>query len=390
MMPEKAKSKPQVVCGFESSNIHNVSEIAPGHFRCEMRPDEPSMYEYPDHHGYWFLLKLENARDETITIDITNCSWMPSHWKSYRPVVTYLDPNELDSHVYDAVDDACVMGRTFRFRHAYGGNEAWVSLSYPYTYSYHQKYLEFVERSTFVRRETILVTKEGRKLDCVTVSDFAAEPACKKKIVVFAREHAVEQAGSWVCKGLVDFLASTDEAAVRLRRTSEFLVIPMTMPDAAYHGRCTDPRTGGILAIDFRNGGGEMLMDEAKAIWRKVLAFAGEGQVDICISLHSPHGCEENIWSHLHGSIRYQDGKKLNRAIFLRADGLTKRGPESSWGKYSLPGKCAREFGSVAMLLEINQHARRSFLTLQSLCGIGETISRGIADYYKQGTDIET
>lgn len=380
----KESKKPVVIGEFESSNIYNVVNVSPNHFTCEMKREQPSVFKYPDHHGYWFYLRVENANGKKVTIDITNCDWMPSHWKHYKPVVSYSNPNNLNSKNWEKITDTSRSGKTFRFIHTYQDDAAWVALRYPYTYSYHQKYLASIEGNRFIKRETILITNEGRNLDAVTITDDTAPLSKKKTIVVYAREHGIEQEGSWVCQGVIEFLISDAPEAENLRKTSVFLIIPLSMPDAVYHGRCTDPGSGSLIACDFspRNFN-NMKTPEARAIWKKVTDIAQNGQIGICISLHSPHGWEENIWANLHDSIKRDAGKKLNKAIFAHCNGFTKREPEYRWGKFSLPGRCAKEFGSIALLLEINQHAKRSFLSIGDLHKIGEAICKGTYDYYR-------
>jgi hypothetical protein len=313
--------KVDIVAGFELSNIHNIRQVDQDHFACEMIPEQPSMFKYPDHHGYWFCLRVEGAAGQRITLDIVNCDWMPSHWKRYRPVVTYTDPNSFDSNDWEIINSAKQFRKTFRFCHTYRENVAWVALRYPYTYSYHQNYLDTLKHVRCVSRETIHITKGGRNLDALTITDPSTPDSQKRKIVIYAREHAVEQEGSWVCQGAIDFLTSESPEAESLRKGAVMLIIPICAPDAAYHGRCTDPATGRLVTCDFQmRDYDEMIMEESRAIWNKVASIAAPGRIDLCLSLHSPHGWEENIWTNLHDSIRREEGKLLNDAIFPVAE----------------------------------------------------------------------
>jgi hypothetical protein len=376
-----------VAGGFESSNVHNISKVSSEHFTCEMKPEQPSVFKYPDHQCYWFYLKVGNAKGKSVTIDITNCDWMPSHWKHYKPVVSYSDPNELDNNNWEKISVTFSMDKTFRFTHTYTGDTAWVALRYPYTYSYHQKYLASIEDSPFIKRDTIFVTDEGRNLDTLTITNSDIPSSGKKKVVVYAREHGTEQEGSWVCQGIIDYLVSDEPEAQLLRDRTEFLLIPISVPDSVYYGRCSDPKTGGLIACDFSENYNGTRTKESGAIWEKISDMADGAPIDICVSLHSPHGWEENIWSHVHDTIKTKEGKKLSRAIFSRSNGFTKRGPEYKWGKFSLPGKCAREFGSIALLLEINQHAKKRFLTIGDMHKIGKAVCEGINDLYNTKGD---
>jgi len=376
--------KTRVVGEFEASNIYQIKEITPIHFTCEMKPESPSIFIYPDHHGYWFFLKVQDAKEKEVTIDITNCEWMPSHWKRYKPIVTYSDPNHLSNQHWETINRTNQFATTFRFIHTYSANDAWIALRYPYTYTYHQRYLETIRNNPLLEIESIVRTRENRSLDVIKITGNKVPISQKKGAIIYAREHGVEQEGSWVCQGVIDFLLSEVQEAVTLREKTIIFIIPMLAPDAASHGRCTDPYTGGLLSCDFtQNDVDKMKMDESKAILRKIRSVADRGSsIDICISLHSPHGWEENIWANIHDRIKQKEGKMLTKAIFGRCNGFTKRGPEDRWGRFSLPGRCAEEFKSIALLLEINQHAKRRFLSIEDLRRLGSSICKGLYDYF--------
>ena len=51
-----------------------------------------------------------------------------------------------------------------------------------------------------------------------------------------ARQHAWEAGSSWVCQGLVEWLASDDEAAVKLRQTARIHVVPIMDVDNVERG----------------------------------------------------------------------------------------------------------------------------------------------------------
>lgn len=58
----------------------------------------------------------------------------------------------------------------------------------------------------------------------------------KKGIVITARVHPGESVGSWMMKGVIDFLTGDSIEAQALRKLFVFKVIPMLNPDGVING----------------------------------------------------------------------------------------------------------------------------------------------------------
>ena len=58
----------------------------------------------------------------------------------------------------------------------------------------------------------------------------------KTKVVIATGNHNSETSGSWTFQGMVDFLVSSEPAAIWLRQVAEFYVYPLVNPDGRYTG----------------------------------------------------------------------------------------------------------------------------------------------------------
>jgi hypothetical protein len=91
-----------------------------------------------------------------------------------------------------------------------------------------------------VMHRTILChTITGNPVPLLTITDFAsgaAAMACRPYIVLSARVHPGETNGSWMMRGVIDFLTSTAPVAVELRKRVIFKVVPFLNPDGVING----------------------------------------------------------------------------------------------------------------------------------------------------------
>ncbi|XP_072030712.1 uncharacterized protein [Amphiura filiformis] len=118
---------------------------------------------------------------------------------------------------------------------------------YPYTFTDLRDHLDTLmsesERRGCMRREVLCETRAGNSCFLLTVSNFSEKSNDdeKKAVVVTARVHPGETNASWMMKGLLDFITSSDPIAKQLRDLFIFKIIPMLNPDGVIVGnyRCS-------------------------------------------------------------------------------------------------------------------------------------------------------
>lgn len=227
-------------------------------------------------------------------------------------------------------------------------------------------------------------TAMGNSLYMVVVTEKKIPKDKKKCVLIYAREHGIEQDGSWVTEGIMDFLLSSKPPADNLRRNLILMIIPIISPDSSILGRTVDPTTGNFP-------GRELMKDrmdsiEARLLYNRVKSFVKSGiPLDIAISFHNPHGTEPNLYSiylPYNDTVRLEKAKRLHKGILKNSKGYTTwKENTSDLSAYSV-GRFARDFGSVAILYEVNHQAEDNYLSLEKLKGMGEVFLKGIADYY--------
>ena len=97
--------------------------------------------------------------------------------------------------------------------------------------------------STFCSVNTLCRTLAGNRCQYLTITSKACPQTNEKKKGVFisARVHPGESVGSWMMKGVIDFLLSSTHEAQVLRDKFIFKIVPMINPDGVINGnyRCS-------------------------------------------------------------------------------------------------------------------------------------------------------
>ena len=96
------------------------------------------------------------------------------------------------------------------------------------------------EKNILVSRKNLCMTLAGNRCDYLTVTSKKPNEN-KKGIVITARVHPGESVGSWMIKGVIDFITDPhNKEAELLRDNFVFKIIPMLNPDGVILGnsRC--------------------------------------------------------------------------------------------------------------------------------------------------------
>jgi cytosolic carboxypeptidase protein 2/3 len=99
-------------------------------------------------------------------------------------------------------------------------------------------------KNSFCTRKTLCLSLAGNKVEMLTItSKNNLENMGKRKgVFITARVHPGESVGSWMMKGVIDYLTDeNNEEAETLRQNFVFKIIPMLNPDGVINGnyRCS-------------------------------------------------------------------------------------------------------------------------------------------------------
>uniref|UniRef100_A0AAQ5ZY36 Peptidase M14 domain-containing protein n=1 Tax=Amphiprion ocellaris TaxID=80972 RepID=A0AAQ5ZY36_AMPOC len=140
---------------------------------------------------------------------------------------------------------------TITFKH--NEDVCYLAYHYPYTYSALKAHLKVLQKSVdpakvFFQQQILCGTLAGNSCPLVTITACPASKGWKDLhqlrnrpcIVLTSRVHPGESNASWVMKGTLEFLCSSDLVAQSLREAFVFKIIPMLNPDGVINGtnRC--------------------------------------------------------------------------------------------------------------------------------------------------------
>ena len=137
---------------------------------------------------------------------------------------------------------------TFTYNFEYSNDTVYFAYCYPYTFTDCVEDLNKITsdqvKAQFVKRQVLCETLAGNKCEVLTItSKQNPENIAKRKgVVITARVHPGESVGSWMMKGVLDFLTDPSNLeAELLRQNFVFKIVPMLNPDGVINGnyRCS-------------------------------------------------------------------------------------------------------------------------------------------------------
>lgn len=122
---------------------------------------------------------------------------------------------------------------------------------YPYTFTDLCRYLTELEndprKKDRVRRRTLCQSNAGNNCDMLIITQFNSDQEAtryRKGIVLTGRVHPGESGGSYMMKGVIDFLTGPTLTAKLLRDNFVFKIVPMLNPDGVINGNSRCSLTG--------------------------------------------------------------------------------------------------------------------------------------------------
>ncbi len=209
---------------------------------CEIRPSwrkENGISEEALGAGSSFSVKIENTSDKDIPLRYF-INWQDKNKVrlKYHDYVMVLFPDKKDWEILPCVLDC---------------PGAWLELAIPpgithigsspwYGYQKAVEYLKSKNRFPEVRYFAIGESEEGREIPALVVDD--SNYSGKKDVIIMARNHAYESAGSFCTEGMIDMLLENVESFYLYKRKYRFHFLAMTNPDGVANGlsRLTAPR----------------------------------------------------------------------------------------------------------------------------------------------------
>ena len=261
---------------FESGNLRQATQIGPTMYDLVTSPDINSTG-----HTQWFyfavsgmkpgrrykfnIVNLEKTNSQfnfgMQPVMFSNAKWSSDKvgWHRVGKSICYFK----NDHVRDkpsSKNNSHYFTVTFSLEFETEGDTCFLAYHYPYTLSDHLSHMLQLERAARPQeclvRQLLCRTLAGNRCDLLTVTSFRREDlesfpvASREYVFLSARVHPGESNASWMMKGLLDFIISTDPVAERLRRTFVFKIVPMLNPDGVANGSAS-------RAVQFHPDGGQ-------------------------------------------------------------------------------------------------------------------------------------
>ncbi|XP_010830477.1 PREDICTED: cytosolic carboxypeptidase 4 isoform X1 [Bison bison bison] len=262
----------QFFSAFESGNLRKAIQVREFEYDLLVNADVNSTQ-----HQQWFYFKVSGMRAAVpYRFNIINCE-KPNSQFNYgmqltlysvkeallgRPtwvrtgydICYYKNHYHQRTAVTGAASGKCYYTLTFAVTFPHAEDACYLAYHYPYTYSALLTHLDILEKSVnhkqvYFRQEVLCQTLGGNSCPLVTITampesnsaDHLEQFRQRPYQVITARVHPGESNASWVMKGTLEFLVSSDPVARLLRENFIFKIIPMLNPDGVINGnhRCS-------------------------------------------------------------------------------------------------------------------------------------------------------
>ncbi|XP_069415385.1 cytosolic carboxypeptidase 4 [Ovis canadensis] len=262
----------QFFSAFESGNLRKAIQVREFEYDLLVNADVNSTQ-----HQQWFYFKVSGTRAAVpYRFNIINCE-KPNSQFNYGMQLTLYSVKEAllgrptwvrtgyDICYYKnhyrqrtagagAASGKCYYTLTFAVTFPHAEDACYLAYHYPYTYSALMTHLDILGKSVnrkqvYFRQEVLCQTLGGNSCPLVTITampesdrpDHLEQFRQRPYQVITARVHPGESNASWVMKGTLEFLVSSDPVARLLRENFIFKIIPMLNPDGVINGnhRCS-------------------------------------------------------------------------------------------------------------------------------------------------------
>ena len=166
----------------------------------------------------------------------------------------------------------------------------WLAWGPPFLPSHADKLLQKIAKSSKQAEPFELArTRGNRPVRGIRIGGGTPDQPAEYGVWVQARQHAWEAGSSWVGRGFIEWAASDDPAAVRLRSVATIYYVPIMDVDSVAvgaGGKDATPRDHN------RDWSDKPIYPEVAAAQKKILALNKADRLDLFLDLHNPGASE--------------------------------------------------------------------------------------------------
>jgi hypothetical protein len=319
---------------FESGNLRRAIQVFDYEYDMIIKPDINTR-----RHTQWFYFRVRNTRPGTLyKFNFINLAKVDSLYNYGMRPLMYSETDARTKGVgwVRCGRDICYYQNhikrrnntfyysfTFSVEFEHADDTVYFAYSYPYTYTDLQLYLQDIEndpeRSRHVKRRSLCNTLAGNGCDLLTITSFegtdlAERIARRRGVVVSARVHPGEANASWIMKGVIDFLLSSNPAADLLRRNFVFKIVPMLNPDGVINGNYRCSLAGVDLNRQWTNPS-KQLMPTIFHLKEMIRRFGEDRELVLYCDMHG-HSRSSNIFIYGCDDPRGENPNRLLARVF--------------------------------------------------------------------------
>jgi hypothetical protein len=307
--------------------------------------------------------------------------------------------------------------KIFTIRERFARPTATIALHFPYTVAYQEAFLQRLRAGKFpgVTVDELGESAEGRKLYMVRLDDPEAPtplrmgetltrgdgtivpvvriedpPGAPKPrvLLVNAREHGSEHAGSWVVQGVLRHLLADTPDSRRLRRNTTWLLQLIYDPDGAVNS-IFHAITDSFFPHDNHPRYGSVTPPEVIAYARYLRAFVNSGRILASVASFYGFECNEGKPVVCPNVIKQEKELTLNFNEFwfsrLNKLGIPTNPPRRPWFEMWVPYRlhvwCWYWYSAMSLAFMVSDRSPKHRLDLPGLERVGACYAAAMVDY---------
>jgi len=226
---------------------------------------------------WWYLKVTGVPKGETVTLDLGSNTSFATPGRAM-----FSTDNKTWKHTAPGKK---VNGRMI-YQHVVDSDTIWFAWGPPFTLEDANQLLKkCAERNKHATIFELAKSADGRSVPAIKIEEPGVKDSERLGIWIQARQHAWESGGSWVGKGLIDWLLSDDDAATALRKKSTIIFVPIMDVDNVERG------AGGKNQVPHdhnRDWIEQPVFPAVLAAQKKITEMHQAGRMDFFIDLHNP------------------------------------------------------------------------------------------------------
>ncbi|MDF9798534.1 hypothetical protein OKW21_003797 [Catalinimonas alkaloidigena] len=336
---------------FEGGRLGEVRQIADNHWECAVAGESDS--EGRNRQASWYYFRIDGAKGETLTIDLTNLvgeyNYKPGAHaitSETRPVISYdlKEWRHLGKEEVEWNEEKVEL----RLKIQPKENKMWIAHQPPYTTARLERLLNSFQDDPFVQMSKIGESADQNPLHLLTITNPESAPGNKNIIWLMARQHSWESGTSWVMEGAFKYLLESEDGK-KLLDKNIFKIMPMADPDGVARGGVRFNKFG----HDLNRNWDLVIPEEMPEIYAQKNAIVNwllQGKkIDIFLTLHNTEAADyiqgpdlavgQKLFKYMSENTSFKDEQGLREMPATTTEG--KRGRmtvnQALWAEQKVP-----------------------------------------------------